>query len=143
MMSFLVYFFVAAISACTQAEEILIDRLYDMDTTPGWSYTCNNGYQTNVTDFRCGLLGIRVNIPEEHLNGEIGFWTGCGSVCHLKYAVATNDTGFSFRAFFQDTHMLVIKNEEVQEEVSGANWTITEVDLHFTQVSEHLGWPFL
>lgn len=131
---FLTCAFVVALTVNASAEEVLIDTLYDLEHAAGWTATCTNGFERNVEDFRCGLLGIRVNIPPEHLEGEIGFWTGCGKECDLTYTVAPNDLGFRFRAYFHGMHMIVTKNGIIQEEVAGANWTVTEVDLSFTNV---------
>lgn len=119
-----------------QAEVIEIDTILQMGTTPGWSYECSSGYQRNLSNFQCGtLIPIRPEIPE--LEDEVGFWTGCGSECHLRYQLNPNDTGFSFRAYFKNAQMTIVKNDLVQETVNGDKWAIPDIDLEFTTVSKN------
>lgn len=132
-----IIFFALLNLACGQNQWIVVDTLYDLGQIPGWTVSCNKGYERLPSDFSCGggLFPIKVNVPEEDLNGEIGFWTGCGSTCRLEYSLNSLDVGLTISGYFHGMDITVVKNGAVQEIVKGEKWLNSTIDLAFTKVN--------
>ncbi|CAL8070788.1 unnamed protein product [Orchesella dallaii] len=114
-----------------------IDTNEDIPSDGRWKFDCELGYATTPSDFYCGFEGV--DFPSEDLNGEVGFWTKCGTTCDIIYTVQPDDTKIWFR-FYQSaltaeislddaTHIIVTGEEWVEYSHMLANSGIQEVRL--------------
>ncbi|CAL8111048.1 unnamed protein product [Orchesella dallaii] len=101
-------------------ETVEINTREDIPTNGHWKFDCSLGYVITPSDFYCGFEGV--DFPSEDLNGEIGFWTKCGTTCDVIYKVQPSDTRISFR-FYQSALTAEISLDDATHIiVTGENW---------------------
>lgn len=113
-----------------------IDTEDDLESAAGWSNFCESGYQDDVRDFGCGSLidPVQIDIPEDELSGEVGFWTGCRTECYLNYTVQSTDITINLRVYFKGNAKLTVLKDDVSETFTGENWENAVFDVFSVKV---------
>ncbi|ODN02391.1 Phosphatidylinositol transfer protein sfh5 [Orchesella cincta] len=117
------------------SERLEIDIEDDLPDNGRWDTDCLRGYANVPSDFNCNSEGDGVNFPPEDLNGEVGFWTKCGTVCRINYQVQPEDTKMSFR-FYQLNINAMISFDGVTTIITGHNWVEFSKELSGSGIQE-------
>lgn len=137
MTKFLVYVLLLVNHKQVLGETITIDTQDDLEHREGWYVHCEHGYQKNLGDFRCSTPPTRLELSEEYLTDEVGFWTGCADVCSFNISPSLRYESMSLVAYFKDVSMSIIFDEDPSKtlNISGKNWTRVDVNITAANVS--------
>lgn len=111
-----------------------IDTREELEKNEAWTVQCNEGYQEDWQDFKCGgPEGI--DIPPEHQNTSVGYWTQCVFPCRLTYDVTMDDYTQLGVSVYQRNRWIQICRDNQCESHSNQGWQSYFVKLENIKVS--------